>query len=110
MSHPSVDQQITFLATRDLMQTREFYSHVLSLRETRDQGSCLIFQVTMGAYVGFCQRAEVPETGRGLIFTLVVEDVDAWHELLVEHKDTVLNVKQQIVNAARNSGQRAGRS
>ena len=89
MSHPSIDQQIAFLATSDLMQTRKFYSHVLGLRETRDQASCLIFQVTMGAYVGFCQRAEVPETGRGLIFTLVVEDVDAWHDFLVEHNVTI---------------------
>ncbi len=89
MSHPSIDHQITFLATRDLMQTREFYSHVLGLRETRDQGSCLIFQVAVGAYIGFGQRDEVPETGRGLIFTLVVEDVDSWHELLLEHNVTI---------------------
>ena len=89
MSHPSIDHQITFLATRDLMQTREFYSHVLGLRETRDQGNCLIFQAAAQAYIGFCQREEVPETGRGLIFTLVVEDVDAWHKLLLEHNVTI---------------------
>ncbi len=89
MSHPSIDHQITFLATLNLRQTREFYSRVLGLRETRDQGSCLIFQVAAAAYIGFCQREEVPETGRGLIFTLVVEDVDAWYELLLEHNVTI---------------------
>ncbi len=36
-------QQITFLDTRDLARTADFYERILGLRLARDQGSCRIY-------------------------------------------------------------------
>jgi catechol 2,3-dioxygenase-like lactoylglutathione lyase family enzyme len=71
-------QQITFLDTRDLERTAEFYERILGLRLARDQGRCRIYHVTGGAYIGFCQRDDTPAVPRGPTLTLVTEDVDAW--------------------------------
>ena len=53
-------QQITFLDTRDLARTADFYERVLGLRLARDQGTCRIYHVSGTAYLGFCQRADAP--------------------------------------------------
>ena len=45
-----------------------------------DQGSCRIYRVAGGAYIGFCQR-ETAEP-HGVIVTLVTDDVDGWHTRL----------------------------
>src|SRR5262245_13055931 len=73
-----IAQQITFLDTRDLARTADFYERILGLRLARDQGSCRIYHVGGSAYVGFCQRAEVRETPPGLTLTLVTDHVDEW--------------------------------
>src|SRR5262249_10767839 len=54
-----VAQQITFLDTRDLARTADFYERILGLRLARDQGRCRIYHVSGNAYVGFCETAEV---------------------------------------------------
>jgi catechol 2,3-dioxygenase-like lactoylglutathione lyase family enzyme len=53
-------QQITFLDTRDLTRTADFYERVLGFRLARDQGTCRIYHVGGDAYVGFCQRDDTP--------------------------------------------------
>lgn len=84
MTDLAIDHQITFLATTDLTRTGRFYAEVLGLREARDQGNCLIFEVAAAAYIGFCQRDEMPTPGDAIIVTLVVDDVDAWYAQLRE--------------------------
>lgn len=84
MSHPPIDQQITFLYTRDLPATADFYENIMGLPLTLDQGHCRIYRVTAEAYVGFCQRADAPDVAfnqqnRTVIFTLVTQAVDAWY-------------------------------
>ena len=69
--------QITFLGTRDLEATAQFYERTLGLPLVLDQGRCRIYKVTGGAYLGFCEREEAKAT-EGVIVTLVAEDVDAW--------------------------------
>jgi catechol 2,3-dioxygenase-like lactoylglutathione lyase family enzyme len=71
-------QQITFLDTRDLTRTCDFYERVLGLRLARDQGSCRIYHVSGNAYVGFCQRADAPIEPRGITLTFVTDRVDEW--------------------------------
>ncbi|MBM3129397.1 MAG: VOC family protein [Chloroflexi bacterium] len=75
------DQQITFLTTRDLARTDDFYARVLGLPLARDQGDCRIYRVSENAFIGFCERASAPEP-RGVILTFVTDDVDAWHARL----------------------------
>jgi catechol 2,3-dioxygenase-like lactoylglutathione lyase family enzyme len=78
-----IQSTITFLRTRDLDATTDFYTRVLGLRLALDQGTCRIFAIRPGAYIGFCHNenlGEIPE----VVLTLVVEDVDAACVLLEE--------------------------
>ena len=81
---PSIDQQVTFLYTRDLQQTAKFYEDVMGLELVLDQGSCRIYRVSDDGFLGFCERASAPEEPEGLIFTFATRQVDEWHQLLVE--------------------------
>lgn len=88
MPHPSIDQQITFIYTTNLERSADFYERVLGLRLALDQGGCRIYHVAGGAYVGVCQRAaediQLPSSDRrSVILTLVTEEVDAWHQRLM---------------------------
>ena len=47
-----------------------------------DQGGCRIYKVVDTAYVGICERVDAVEQPKGIIFTLVVPDVDAWYTYL----------------------------
>jgi len=71
------DAQITFLPSADLGRSRAFYEGVVGLPLVVDQGSCLIFTVADGAFLGTCQR-DVVESTEGVIFTFVTDDVDGW--------------------------------
>mgnify|MGYP001587504147 CR=1 FL=1 len=77
-----IEEQITFLYTRDLERTATFYEQILGLPLVRDQGDCRIYRVTVGASVGFCQRVTAPREPQGIIFTLITPDVDGWHAAL----------------------------
>ncbi len=74
------DSQITFLYGEDLTRSAAFYGGVLGLELARDQGACLIYRVTAGAYLGICSHRP-PKPG-GVILTLVVDEVDTWAERL----------------------------
>lgn len=89
MTRPPLDQQVTFLYTRDLVKTAEFYEKTLGLPMVLDQGSCRIYQINGDAFVGFCQRIEAPEQPKGVILTFVSQEVDDWHAYLVE-RDVVI--------------------
>lgn len=100
MTHPPIDQQITFLYTRDLAATTRFYEETLGLDLKLDQGTCRIYQVSHDAYLGFCQRedapAEMAESGaRPLILTLVTQQVDEWFEYLSK-QGVVLDKPPQV--------------
>lgn len=78
----TIDEQITFLYTRDLESTARFYEELLGLPLVLDQGSCRIYRATASAFLGFCERAEAPEQPQGIILTLVSDDVDGWYKTL----------------------------
>jgi catechol 2,3-dioxygenase-like lactoylglutathione lyase family enzyme len=84
MPRPEITQQITFLHAQNLDETRHFYADILGLPLVRDQGTCLIFQVCEGAFLGFCKHIEPIPPGRKVILTLVSDDVDAWYAILKE--------------------------
>lgn len=97
---PAIDQLITFLYTDRLEETARFYEEELGLELALDQGTCRIYAVTGGAYLGFCSR-ETAATPDGVIVTLVSPDVDAWYDHLKSAGVTVekppqLNSKYQI--------------
>ena len=82
MTHPPIDQQITFLYTRDLAETARFYEDIVGLPLALDQGSCRIYHVTDDAYLGFCQRTAAREGPNNIIMTLVTQEVDRWYRHL----------------------------
>ena len=82
MTRPAIDQQVTFLYTRDLATTAAFYETVLELPLVLDQGSCRIYETGAGSFLGFCQRAEAPADPAGVIVTLVTAEVDDWYDFL----------------------------
>ena len=81
----SFDSIITFLPTRDLAQTAQFYEEVLNLELALDQTQCRIYRVAEGGFLGFCLKDEVTPQD-GVMLTLVTEEVDHWQALLAEHK------------------------
>jgi catechol 2,3-dioxygenase-like lactoylglutathione lyase family enzyme len=82
MDRLPIDQQITFLYTRDLETTARFYEQMLGLPLALDQGSCRIYRVSADGYLGICQRSDAPEQPGGVIFTIVTQEVDRWYERL----------------------------
>lgn len=75
-------QQVTFLYTRDLAATAQFYEEALGLPLVRDQGDCRIYRVSADAFLGFCRRDTAPEEPQGIIITMVTDDVDGWYARL----------------------------
>jgi len=101
MTHPPIDQQITFLYTRDLEATARFYEGILGLPLALDQRDCRVYRVSRGGYVGFCRRSSAPEQPSGIILTLVTPDVDGWYRHLADlgvafEKPPALNPKYDI--------------
>ncbi len=79
--NPPFEQFVTFLHTADLAATAEFYERILSLPLARDQGVCRIYKVSADGYLGFCTHLE-PADPKGVIVTLVTDDVDGWYARL----------------------------
>jgi catechol 2,3-dioxygenase-like lactoylglutathione lyase family enzyme len=101
MTISSFQQQVTFLYTRDLAKSAIFYEDVLGLPLALDQGTCRIYQVCPNGFIGLCQNADAPEQPRGVIFTLVTDNVDGWYARLQERhipveKPPALNPKFNI--------------
>ena len=105
-NRPPIEQQITFLPTSDLAETARFHEQILGLPLKVDQGVCRIYQVTQGAYLGFCQQAdahqhELPSGTRQVILTLVTQRVDEWYAYLQDRgvpfeKPPAVNQKYDI--------------
>lgn len=82
MTRLAFDAQITFLPTNDLAACAHFYETIVVLPNVVNQGTCHIYQVTPGGYLGFCQSAGTITPDDRTIVTLVCEDVDGWYARL----------------------------
>jgi catechol 2,3-dioxygenase-like lactoylglutathione lyase family enzyme len=82
---PPIAQQITFLGTRDLGRTADFYERIIGLRLARDQGPCRIYHVAGHAYIGFCETTDPPTPASGVTLTLITDRVDEWCAHLRAH-------------------------
>lgn len=103
MSPPTFDSCVTFLYTRNLAKTVQFYEQVVGLPLVLDQGSCRIYRVAATAFVGFCQRDGLPEQPGAeskVIITLVTRQVEMWYEKL--KGQGVLFEKSPVLNAEYN--------
>ncbi|HSJ28404.1 MAG TPA: VOC family protein [Acidimicrobiia bacterium] len=68
----SYDGFVTFVRTRDLDRSEEFYVGSLGLERVLDQGTCRIFRVSGSGYLGVCRGEPDPN---GVVITLVATDV-----------------------------------
>lgn len=82
------EAQITFCYVPDLAASACFYEDVLRLELVVDQGTCRIYRVAGGGYLGFCERPIEPRP-ESVLLTLVTDDVDGWHERLVAARVSV---------------------
>jgi catechol 2,3-dioxygenase-like lactoylglutathione lyase family enzyme len=82
MFRPSIEQQVTFLYTHDLLKTVHFYEDMMGLSLVLDQGGCRIYDVCGSGFLGICQSEDAPETPQGIIFTFVTHEVDEWYRFL----------------------------
>jgi catechol 2,3-dioxygenase-like lactoylglutathione lyase family enzyme len=103
MDRPSIDQQITFLYTRDMATTARFYENGLGLSLVLDQGGCRIYRVCSGAFLGICERHNAPiqsidDHCPSVILTLVTDEVDAWYDRL--STKGIIFEKAPAINAA----------
>jgi catechol 2,3-dioxygenase-like lactoylglutathione lyase family enzyme len=107
MERPDIDEQITFLYTRDLKETARFYEQILGLQLKLDQGTCRIYTITENSYLGFCQKPTAggkQQTGKehqDVIFTIVTRNVDQWytflnHQGILFEKPPAINPKYNI--------------
>ena len=83
--HPPIQQQITFLSTKDLKATHQFYNITLGLEQVLDQGGCRIYRLTNESFLGFCQREDDFMEEKALCCTFVTDQVDEWHKHLVQN-------------------------
>lgn len=87
-------EQIVFLYVADLDRSTDFYGGLLGFSLVLDQGGCRIFQTTATSYVGVCTIRPEKVGVAGALLTFVTEDVDAWHEKLVEEGATITRPPQ----------------
>lgn len=77
-------EYITFLGTKDLVKTSNFYQNILGLTIYKDQKICLIFHINTQSKIGFCEHIPVIHDDKSPIITLVTEDVDEVYNKLIE--------------------------
>jgi catechol 2,3-dioxygenase-like lactoylglutathione lyase family enzyme len=73
----SISEQINFYPCLDIEATHHFYTTVLQLRLTLDQGKCRIYKTTETSFLGFCTQEKFT-VSKGAIITIVTDDVDSW--------------------------------
>lgn len=81
-----INAQISWVYTQDLDSTAEFYSELLGLECSRDEGDARIYKTAAGAFIGVCKvfanRVVEPKGG---MLSMVTGDVDAWYWRLLDN-------------------------
>lgn len=81
-SHPSINEQITYLTTRDLATSSHFYGEIMGLEKVHEQPSCHIFRIGPACYIACNERQLMSQEPTRLTYTIVSDDVDGWYDFL----------------------------
>jgi predicted enzyme related to lactoylglutathione lyase len=82
VQRPPIDQQITFIYTRDLPAASAFLRDKVGLELALNQSDlCHIYRVTPHSFLGVCRNREPPPEP-GVTISLVTPDVDAMYRTL----------------------------
>ena len=77
--------QISWVYTRDLDSTAEFYADALGLECIRDEGDARIFATAANAAIGVCSAfADRIVEPKGGMISFVTGNVDSWYRRLTE--------------------------
>ena len=76
-------ESITFLGTKDLIKTSNFYQNILGFTIFKDQKICLIFNINDKSKIGFCEHMKVFQDEKSPIITFVTEEVDETYNRLI---------------------------
>ena len=76
-------ESITFLGTKDLIKTSNFYQNILGFTIFKDQKICLIFNINDKSKIGFCEHMKVVQDEKSPIITFVTEEVDETYNRLI---------------------------
>ena len=95
-------QLVVFIYVKDLLESHRFYSNILGLDLTLDQGSCRIYKVTPTSFIGLC-TSENKSSSDNIILTLVSNDLESWAKHLEENgvyieKKPTFNEKYNITH------------
>lgn len=92
MSNITLDGLVTFVYSPDLEASAHFYQDALGLSLALDQGSCKIFKIVDGAYIGVCQCKD-SDTFLGpsedVIVTIITQEVDQMYARLMASQAVV---------------------
>jgi len=83
---------ITFLGTKDLKKTSNFYQNIIGLTLYKDQGVCLIFDINSQSKIGFCEHIATIHAKKSPIITFVTDSVDEIYNKLI---NSGLSVKEK---------------
>lgn len=72
---------VTFLKTKDLDQTTQFYTQILGFQLVLDQDYCRIFRACPNSHLGFC-LTDATTGSSEVIITLEIPDVDGYYQHL----------------------------
>ena len=80
-----IENQISWVYTKQLRETCQFYAEVLGLDVHRETATAVIYRSTPHSFIGICQVFEdrMAEPS-GSMITFVTEDVDGWFQRLVD--------------------------
>lgn len=92
-----MNSQMTFLYFDHPQEAHHFFEHVLCLEPVFDPGWARVYRVANDAYLGAVSRSEgslvTPYSG-GVLVSLTVDDVQGWHQRILEAKcDEVTPIK-----------------
>jgi len=85
---------ITFLKTKDLLETSEFYEQVMKFEFVLDQVKCRIFKVCDNCYLGFCLTDGITGSEE-VIYTFEIDDVDGFYSYL-ESQQVEVEVRPRL--------------
>ena len=98
MDRPQLQSQITFLYYHDLKTAARFYEEVLKLELCDDQSAAKIYRVAAQAFVGIVDESKGhcrAQDTNAVVITLVVTDVEHWHDHLKKCGVKILTELQQ---------------
>ena len=82
---PDLHSEITFMYFKELAEPARFMEEVLQLELVDDQGFARIYRVGGGGFIGIVDEAKGhhrAQDDNAVLITLVVDEVQPWHERL----------------------------